>query len=84
MKKLLPIRWTDGVNPEQAGKDTPHAVKPKSVYSPLMGAKEKYRVYLRKGRDTINISIKKDLTYEEYLDIWEKVQDLIVERQENE
>jgi hypothetical protein len=77
--ELIPINW-HGVEPKDAGKDTPRSSRNRYVPVP----KQRFKVYLRGGRDTVNISIKRDLTYEEFLDIWEKVQDLIVERMENE
>jgi hypothetical protein len=86
--KLLPIDW-HGVTPEEATGKTPKRDKTaanhryyESRYVPV--PKKKYRVYIREGRETVNISVKKDISYEEYLDAWVEVCDAIVERQEND
>jgi hypothetical protein len=81
-KNLLPINWS-GVPPEEASSKTPKRATTghHGYYHPHP---QRYRVYVRPGRNSVNISIKRDLSYDEYLDIWELVQDAIMEEAERE
>lgn len=79
------IKWRDGVTPENADGHTPHFDRreyhrqwQRDHYTPA--PKKMYRVYMRSNRETVNISLKRDITYEEFLDIWVEVQNKIVER----
>lgn len=81
-----PINW-HGVLPEEAGKDTPRRDRKtyqKAWYRAHYQPKppKRFRINMRSNRENVTISITKDLNYDEWLDIWEKVQDVIIERQE--
>lgn len=89
MSKLQPIKWSHGITPEDADRNTPHfdrreyhRVWQRDHYVPA--PKKMYRVSYRSNREVINISLKPDISYEEYLDAWVEVQNAIIERQKRE